>query len=100
LVMYKVLQRIRDPVKELGADESYVAMVIPYDAALRIGLSWAAERLRSAGLRPYLCERTRGMALVGMRSPSAIDVINEYVYLKLVRCKPLEEVGEGRPGPS
>jgi len=40
------------------------------------------------------------MALVGMRSLSAIDVINEYVYLKLVHCKPLEEVGEGRPGPS
>jgi glycosyltransferase involved in cell wall biosynthesis len=100
LVMYKVLQRIRDPVKELGADESYAAMVIPYDTALRIGLSWAAERLRSAGLRPYLCERTRGMALVGMRSLSAIDVINESVYLKLVHCEPLEEVGEGRPGPS
>jgi hypothetical protein len=40
------------------------------------------------------------MALVGMRSLSAIEVINEYVYLKLVRCEPLEEVGEGRPGPS
>ncbi|WP_158543105.1 glycosyltransferase [Acidilobus sp. 7A] len=100
LVIYKKLQRIRDPVKELGADESYAAMIIPCDTALRIGLSWAAGRLRSAGLRPYLCERTRGMALVGMRSPSAIDVINESVYLKLVRCKPLEEVGEGRLGPS
>ena len=100
LVIYNMLQRMRDPVKELGADESYMAMVIPCDTALRIGLSWAAERLRSAGLRPYLCERTRGMALVGMRSPSAIDVINESVYLKLVRCKPLEEVGEGHPGPS
>jgi hypothetical protein len=100
LVIYKVLQRIRDPVEELGADESYVATIIPYDTALRICLGWAAERLRSAGLRPYLCERTRGMALVGMRSLSAIDVINEYVYLKLVHCKPLEEVGEGRPGPS
>jgi len=95
-----VLQRTRDPVKELGANESYAATVIPYDTALRIGLSWAAGRLRSAGLRPYLCERTRGMALVGMRSLSAIEVINESVYLKLVRCKPLEEVGEGRPGPS
>jgi len=100
LVIYNMLQRMRDPVKELGADESYAATVIPYDTALHIGLSWAAERLRSAGLRPYLCERTRGMALVGMRSPSAIDVINEFVYLKLVHCKPLEEVGEGRPGPS
>jgi len=100
LVIYNMLQRMRNPVKELGADESYAAMVIPYDTALHIGLSWAAERLRSAGLRPYLCERTRGMALVGMRSPSAIDVINEFVYLKLVHCKPLEEVGEGRPGPS
>jgi len=100
LVIYKVLQRIRDPVKELGADESYAAVIIPYDAVLRIDLSWAAERLRSARLRPYLCERTRGMALVGMRSPRAIEVINEYVYLKLVRCKPLEEVGEGSPGSS
>ncbi len=95
-----MLQRIRDPVKELGADESYTAVIIPYDTALRIGLSWVAGRLRSAGLRPYLCERTRGTALVGMRGPSAIDVINESVYLKLVRCKPLEEVGEGRPGSS
>jgi len=92
------LQRIRDPVEELGADESYAAMIIPCDTALRIGLSWVAERLRSARLRPYLCERTRGMALVGMRSPSAIDVINEYVYLKLIHCKPLEEIGEGCPG--
>ena len=100
LVIYNMLQRMRDPVKELGADESYVAIVIPYDAALHIGLSWVAERLRFAGLRPYLCERTRGMALVGMRSLGAIEVINESVYLKLVRCKPLEEVGEGRPGPS
>jgi len=100
LVLYNMLQRMRDPVKELGADESYAATVIPYDTALHIGLSWAAERLRSAGLRPYLCERTRGMALVGMRSPSAIDVINESIYLRLIHCEPLEEVGEDRPGPS
>jgi glycosyltransferase involved in cell wall biosynthesis len=92
LVYYNSLLKIRDPVKELSVDKRYAAMIIPISTAMQIGVDWAAERLKLAGLRPYLCERIRGMALVGMRDLSAIDTINKNVYIKLTSCKPLDEI--------
>jgi len=92
LVYYNSLLKIRDPVKELSVDKRYAAIIIPIGTAMQIGVDWAAERLKLAGLRPYLCERIRGMALVGMRDLSAIDTINKNVYIKLTSCKPLDEI--------
>ncbi len=101
--LYKVLETSRDPVKEIKADESYVLFEMPYKVAYRIGISWIDRRLRAIGLRPYRCRRLdrKGSiggyeeSIVGVKSLSAIDVINDYLRFNLFEpssCKPLEKV--------
>jgi glycosyltransferase involved in cell wall biosynthesis len=101
--LYKALETSRDPVKEIKADESYVLFEMPYKVAYRIGISWIDRRLRAIGLRPYRCRRLdcKGSSgsceesVVGVKSLSAIDVINDYLRFKLFEpssCKPLEKV--------
>jgi len=101
--LYKVLETSRDPVKEIKADESYVFFEMPYKVAYRIGISWADRRLRAIGLRPYICRRLdrKGSiggyeeSIVGVKSLSAIDAINDYLRFNLFEpssCKPLEKV--------
>jgi len=94
--LYKMLETSRDPVKEIKADESYVLFEMPYKVAYRIGISWIDRRLRAIGLRPYRCWRLGlGDTIVGLKSLSAIDAINDYLRFNLFEpssCKPLEKV--------
>jgi hypothetical protein len=103
LNLYKVLETSRDPVKEIKADESYVLFEMPYKTAYRIGISWIDRRLRAIGLRPYMCRRLDCKdsigscegSVIGVKSLSAIDAINDYLRFNLFEpssCKPLEKV--------
>jgi len=100
--LYNVLKKSRDPVKEIKADENYVLFEMPYKTAYRIGISWVNRRLRAIGLRPYMCRRLdrKGSiggceeSIVGLKSLSAIDAINDYLRFNLFEpssCKPLEK---------
>ncbi|MFP3287490.1 MAG: glycosyltransferase family 2 protein [Acidilobus sp.] len=94
--LYKALETSRDPVKEIKADESYVLFEMSYKTAYRIGISWIDRRLRAIGLRPYRCRRLGwGDSIVGVKSLTAIDAINDYLRFNLFEpsnCKPLEKV--------
>jgi len=94
--LYKMLETGRDPAKEIRADESYVLFEMPYELAYRIGVSWIDRRLRAIGLRPYRCRRLGwGDSIIGLKSLSAIDAINDYLRFNLFEpssCKPLERV--------
>ncbi len=101
--LYNMLKKSRDPVKEIKADENYVFFEMPYKLAYRIGISWVNRRLRAIGLRPYKCRRldckdsigSCEESIVGVKSLSAIDAINDYLRFNLFEpssCKPLEKV--------
>ena len=100
--LYNMLKKSRDPVKEIKADENYVLFEMPYKMAYRIGISWVSRRLRAIGLRPYKCRQLgcKGSigsceeSIVGLKSLSAIDAIDDYPRFNLYEpssCKPLEE---------
>jgi len=100
---YNMLKKIRDPVKEIRVDENYVLFEMPYKMAYRIGISWIDRRLRAIGLRPYMCRRLDCKdsigscegSVIGVKSLSAIDAINDYLRFNLFEpssCKPLEKV--------
>jgi len=91
LFYYVSLQKLVDPVKELKADERYVSILVKYETALNLGLSWVAKRLAGVGLRPYICKQERGSSLAGLKDLRAIDIVNTSVYYRLLTCRPLEE---------
>ncbi len=96
LGFYNSLKKLKDPVKEIKANEQYVVFAMPYKVAYHIGVSWIDRRLRAIGLRPYKCrQRDWGDSIIGVKSLTAIDAINDYLRFNLFEpssCKPLEKV--------
>jgi len=94
LNFYNSLKKLKDPVKEIKADEQYVVFVIPCKLAYHIGVSWIDRRLRAIGLRPYKCRQMdREESIVGVRSLNAIKAINDYLHFnhfEAQSCRPLE----------
>jgi len=98
LNFYNSLKKLKDPVKEIKADEQYVVFAIPYKVAYHIGVSWIDRRLRAIGLRPYKCRQMNwGESIVGVRSLNAIEAINDYLHFNLFEaqsCRPLDVAEE------
>ena len=98
LNFYNSLKKLKDPVKEIKADEQYVVFAIPYKVAYHIGVSWIDKRLRAIGLRPYKCRQMDwGESIVGVRSLNAVEAINDYLRFNLFEaqsCRPLEAAEE------
>jgi glycosyltransferase involved in cell wall biosynthesis len=98
LNLYNSLKKLKDPVKEIKADEQYVVFAIPYKVAYHIGVSWIDKRLRAIGLRPYKCRQMDwGESIVGVRSLNAVEAINDYLRFNLFEaqsCRPLEAAEE------
>jgi len=94
LNFYNALKKLKDPVKEIKADEQYVVFAIPCKLAYHIGVSWIDRRLRAIGLRPYKCRQMdREEFIVGVRSLNAVEAINDYLHFNLFEaqsCRPLE----------
>jgi glycosyltransferase involved in cell wall biosynthesis len=98
LNFYNMLKKLKDPVKEIKADEQYVVFTIPYKVAYHIGVSWIDRRLRAIGLRPYKCRQMSwGESIVGVRSLNAIEAVNDYFHFNFFEaqsCRPLEAAEE------
>jgi glycosyltransferase involved in cell wall biosynthesis len=98
LNFYNLLKKLKDPVKEIKADERYVVSAIPYKVAYHIGISWIDRRLRAIGLRPYKCRQMNwGESIVGVRSLNAVEAINDYLQFNLFEaqsCRPLDAAEE------
>jgi len=102
LNFYNFLKKLKDPVKEIKADEQYVVFAVPcrvaYHICVGIGVSWIDRRLRAIGLRPYRCRQMDwGESIVGVRSLNAIEAINDYLHFNLFEvqsCRPLEAAEE------
>jgi len=98
LNLYSSLKKLKDPVKEIKADEQYVVLAIPCKLAYHIGVSWIDRRLRAIGLRPYRCRQMNwGESIVGVRSLNALEAINSYLHFNLFEaqsCRPLEAAEE------
>ena len=94
LNLYNSLKKLKDPVKEIKADEQYVVFTIPCKWTYHIGVSWIDRRLRAIGLRPYKCRHMNwGESIVGVKSLNAIKAINDYLCFNLFEaqsCRPLE----------
>jgi hypothetical protein len=84
LSFYNSLKKLKDPVKEIKANEQYAVFAILCKLAYRIGVSWIDRRLRAIGLRPYTCRRMDwGESIVGIRSLNAVEAINDYLHFNL-----------------
>jgi len=98
LNFYNSLKKLKDPVKEIKADEQYVVFAIPCKVAYHIGVSWIDRRLRAIGLRPYRCRQMdREESIVGVRSLNAVEAVNDYLHFNLFEaqsCRPLEAAEE------
>ncbi|MFP3320280.1 MAG: glycosyltransferase [Acidilobus sp.] len=98
LNFYNLLKKLKDPVKEIKADERYVVFAIPCKLAYHIGFSWIDRRLRAIGLRPYKCRHMSwGKSIVGLRSLNAIEAVNDYLrfnFFEAQSCRPLEAAEE------
>ena len=98
LSLYNSLKKLKDPVKEIKADERYVVFAIPCKLAYHIGFSWIDRRLRAIGLRPYKCRQMNGReSIVGVRSLNVIEAINDYLHFNFFEaksCRPLEAAEE------
>ena len=98
LSFYNSLKKLKDPVKEIKADEQYVVFTIPCKLAYYIGVSWIDRRLMAIGLRPYKCrQRDWGESIVGVRSLNAVEAINNYLHFNLFEaqsCRPFEAAEE------
>ena len=94
LNLYSSLKKLKDPVKEIKADEQYVVFAIPCKLTYHIGVSWIDRRLRAIGLRPYKCRQMNwGESIVGVRSLNAVEAINDYLRFnrfEVQSCRPLE----------
>jgi len=98
LNLYNSLKKLKDPVKEIKADEQYVVFAIPCKLTYHIGVSWIDRRLRAIGLRPYKCRHMNwGESIVGVKSLNAVEAINDYLHFNLFEaqsCRPLEAAEE------
>jgi len=98
LNFYNSLKKLKDPVKEIKANEQYVVFAKPYKVAYHIGVSWIDRRLRAIGLRPYKCRQMDGEeSIVRVRSLNAVEAINDYFHFNLFEaqsCRPLEAAEE------
>jgi len=98
LNLYSSLKKVKDPVKEIKANEQYVVFAIQCKWTYHIGVSWIDRRLRAIGLRPYKCRQMDGEeSIVGVRSLNAVEAINDYFHFNLFEaqsCRPLEAAEE------
>jgi len=102
LIFYNSLKKLKDPVKEVKADEQYVVFAVPcrvaYHICVGIGVSWIDRRLRAIGLRPYRCRQMDwGESIVGVRSLNIVEAINDYLRFNRFEaqsCRPLEAAEE------
>jgi hypothetical protein len=79
LIFYNQLVKLKDPVKEIRADESHVALLIDYESAIKIGLINVVRMMRKIGLKPHICTKTKGkLSIVGLRDYSAIKNLMIY----------------------
>jgi glycosyltransferase involved in cell wall biosynthesis len=90
LIFYNQLVKLKDPVKEIRADESHVALLINYESAIKIGLINVVKMMRKIGLKPHICTMTKGkLSIVGLKDYSVIKNLNEFARLKILTCNPL-----------